>query len=212
MNGVFWADQISYHRENRPILDAIGIRVHPGEFILLTGSNGSGKSTLLKILSGLVQPQAGRVFFKGKPIRGSWSTYCQQRVYLGHKNGLQLALKARDQFNRFCLDYPCCQLDENAFKRLWAHWQLPEFGCYQTLSQLSQGQRRKVALMIHLQTKIPLWLLDEPEAGLDAASLDILREQVTQHLNQGGMAVIASHQRLWKNAQTIDLSNRLGTC
>ena len=58
---------------------------------------------------------------------------------------------------------------------------------------LSAGQQRRLALARLLATPRPLWLLDEPDAGLDAANRAHLARAVAAHRAEGGIAVIATH-------------------
>ena len=66
---------------------------------------------------------------------------------------------------------------------------------------LSEGQKRRTALARLIAFQKPIWLLDEPLAGLDAASANRLMEAITSHLANGGIAVIATHQLLQLDAE-----------
>jgi heme exporter protein A len=59
---------------------------------------------------------------------------------------------------------------------------------------LSAGQKRRVLLARLMTRKARLWVLDEPFTALDARAVDMLGELTREHLAQGGMAVITSHQ------------------
>ena len=52
-------------------LKGISLEIYPGEIIGLVGDNGAGKSTLIKIISGLIKPDRGKIFFKGKEVKFS---------------------------------------------------------------------------------------------------------------------------------------------
>ena len=61
---------------------------------------------------------------------------------------------------------------------------------------LSQGQRRRVGLARLKLLRRPLWVLDEPTTALDAAGVSSLQELIAEHLDDGGAAIIATHQEL----------------
>jgi heme exporter protein A len=61
---------------------------------------------------------------------------------------------------------------------------------------LSAGQKRKLALLRLFAAPRPIWLLDEPSVSLDAASVKVLDKAIAQHLEQGGIVVVASHTSL----------------
>ena len=67
---------------------------------------------------------------------------------------------------------------------------------------LSQGQKRRVALARLWLTEGKLWILDEPFAALDVASVGVLASRLGEHLSNGGMAILTTHQDVAINAQS----------
>ena len=62
---------------------------------------------------------------------------------------------------------------------------------------LSAGQRRRLALARLWSWPAALWILDEPATNLDAAGLELVESMIRAHLDGGGLAVVAAHQRLF---------------
>ena len=63
------ANNIFFKRNNKIILSNINISISPGKILHLKGNNGIGKTTLLKILTNIIQPEKGEIFWKGKNIK-----------------------------------------------------------------------------------------------------------------------------------------------
>jgi heme exporter protein A len=73
---------------------------------------------------------------------------------------------------------------------------------------LSAGQRRRLALSRLAAWPAPLWLLDEPSVGLDAASVEALTALCAQHRAAGGIAIVSTHQTLdLPGAETLSLAD-----
>jgi heme exporter protein A len=60
--------------------------------------------------------------------------------------------------------------------------------------QLSQGQKRRVALARLFVNTSPLWILDEPFVALDVAAVELLQQTLSEHITSGGMAILTTHQ------------------
>src|SRR3546814_8423030 len=88
-------DLVGIRGEHR-LFDHLTFRIAPGECLLVQGENGNGKTTLLRSLAGFATPDAGRVLWKGKPLRNQWSEYQRELVYSGHGLGLKEDLNALD--------------------------------------------------------------------------------------------------------------------
>ncbi|SMQ86023.1 heme exporter protein A [Devosia lucknowensis] len=165
----------------------LDFEVAPGTGLLLRGPNGAGKSTLLLTLAGLLHPLAGSVSVEGHdPDDGPALHYC------GHRNAVRARLGVLDTL-RFWTDINGATGMEPAaaLKRVGlGHIAGLDAG------YLSAGQQRRLVLARLLTTNRPLWLLDEPSAALDAEGQGLLATLLTEHLGNGGMAVIATHDDL----------------
>lgn len=169
---------LACERGGRRLFEGLSLAVEPGGALALTGPNGAGKSSLLRLLAGLLAPAEGHV---ERPAR---------LAYAGH----EVALKPRRTLAGELAFW--AQLD-GAAEAAWraaaaalALETLLELPC----ELLSNGQRRRAAIARAAASGATLWLLDEPEAGLDAASLDRLGALVAAHRAGGGMVVAATHR------------------
>ncbi len=184
-------NNLSFDYADLPLLEQVNFAVPVGKLLHLQGENGSGKTTLLKLISGLLSPSSGEIYFKGEAVERDLKAYQRQLCYIGHKLGISPALSPRQNvfFDTHCgrrvMDF------EESMYALSLQG-LEDVPCY----QLSAGQRRRVALVRLLMTNAQLWLLDEPFIALDTRTIDFLRETLLKHLEQGGAVVLTSHQSL----------------
>jgi len=151
-----------------------------GDICCLTGPNGAGKSTLLRTIAGRL-PATGGDINCAVPI-----------IYVGHTDGLSGAISGRENLagwakingilaTETAIDSALSSFVTNRFADL-------------PVRVLSRGQRRRLALArLALAPAHTIWLLDEPNAGLDQASSRILDEIVQKHATAGGMVLAATH-------------------
>jgi len=168
-------DGLACLRGDRLLFEGLSFRVEPGGAVQLEGPNGSGKSSLLRLLAGLLGAFAGT-------IEGPACSY------LGHEVALKPRQRLLDELRHWA------RLDD-ALARLPAAMEamnvagLADVPC----RHLSSGQRRRAGLARALASGAPLWLLDEPTAGLDTASVALLAHAMAAHRAGGGMVVAAVH-------------------
>ena len=200
---------LSCVRGTRRLFKDLNFSAVRGELIELRGANGSGKTSLLRILCGLAAPAEGEVRWQGKNIRSLGEEYSGAVAYLAHQNGVKDELSALENLRI------ACGVAGNALNRHDAQAILEQVGLSRQQNlparSLSAGQRRRVALARLLTSKAALWILDEVLTSLDDAAIKLSRQFIGDHLNKGGMAIIATHQELDLSAdrvQRIDLSNR----
>ena len=130
-------------RGDRPLFRGLSFAVRPGEMLHVVGANGSGKTTLLRTLCGLSRPAAGEIRWHNADIRELGDDYHQQLAYVGHLNGIQGELTARENLLiAACLAGATGPADTDAALaqvRLAAYRDFPA-------KILSQGQKRWLAL------------------------------------------------------------------
>ena len=195
-------------RGDRRLFKGLNFSANPGELIELRGANGSGKTSLLRILSGLAAPAEGEVRWQGKNIGSLGEEYSEAIAYLAHQNGVKDELTATENL-RIANGVAGIALSKPEAQAVLERVGL---GHQQNLPVrlLSAGQRRRVALARFLTSKGKLWLLDEVLTSLDAAAVKLSRQFIDDHLSNGGIAIIATHQELDLSAdsvQRIDLSS-----
>jgi heme exporter protein A len=180
------AHNISCQRGGRLIFRRLSFRLLPREALLVTGPNGAGKTSLLRQLAGLLPLAAGEVRHEGGDPDATLPELCH---YVGHANAVKTSLSVGENLASWA-DF----LDGD---RAGLNGALAAFGLAQLADLpaglLSAGQKRRLALSRLFAAPRPIWLLDEPQASLDAASLRLLDAAIKTHLDDGGIAVVASH-------------------
>jgi len=184
------AEKLSGGRGGEQLFSGIDFSLGPSEALIVTGPNGSGKSTLLRTIAGLLPLDTGTLRLEG--ANQNWTSVAAECHYLGHLNAMKTALTVAEnlQFWRRFLGEPRLPVDA-ALDRvgLGGIGHLP-FG------YLSAGQRRRAAIARLLVSHRPVWLLDEPTAGLDARSDQEFVSLTREHLAAGGIVLAATHQAL----------------
>ena len=181
-------------RGDRRLFSRLSFSLDKNELMHLYGHNGSGKTTLMRTVCGLIAPTDGGIHWIGQDIRKQRDEFAAELVYLGHKNGIKDDLTGVENL------LVACKLDGIKVDRKQAWDALERMGLrgHEDLPArvLSQGQQKRVALARLLLTKAPLWVLDEPFVGLDKAAVDLLQSVIRQHVEQGGMVMLTTHQEV----------------
>jgi heme exporter protein A len=180
------ADNLSATRGGRTVVQNLSFRIAGGQTLLLIGPNGAGKTTLLRTVAGFIPPSSGRVTLSGGDPE---LTIGEQAHYAGHLNAVKASLTVVENvaFWAGFLGGSTAQVDRA----------IGRFGLAPLADVpagfLSAGQKRRLGLARLLVAPRPLWLLDEPTASLDAAASAILEEVVGEHVEGGGLAIVATH-------------------
>ncbi len=187
-------------RGDRPLFRGLSFAVRPGEMLHVVGANGSGKTTLLRTLCGLSQPAAGEIRWNNADIRELGDDYRAHLAYVGHLNGIQGELTAREN-----LQTAGCLGGENEIAVIETALAQVDLTAYRDFPAkiLSQGQKRRLALARLVLARKPLWILDEPFSALDTRSIGTMTALLSAHLATGGMIIITSHQDLTGEFKTV---------
>lgn len=180
------AENLAGERGGEIIFSGVGFSLGEGDALVVTGPNGAGKSTLLRIVAGLLPAAAGEVRLEGGEAWPDAESACH---YLGHLNAMKTALTVSENlafWRQFCGE-PHLAADEALEMVGLAEVADLPYG------YLSTGQRRRAAIAKLLVSYRPVWLLDEPTAGLDTASERQFTGLMKAHLDDGGIVLAATH-------------------
>lgn len=186
------ATNLSCIRDQRVIFAGVDLDCRESELLLIEGENGAGKSSLLQILAGLSEPQTGDVSWRTESIFSSPTEYRAELHYIGHQHGIRLGLSVLENILLFGMlnDHV---LTTTQIEYTLAKWRLTAVK-NRIARSLSFGQQRRLALArLCLQSR-RIWLCDEPLTGLDQDSQHLFSAQLAEHLANGGLAIITSHQ------------------
>jgi heme exporter protein A len=187
-------NQLGCVRGDRRLFSGLELSLPAGTYLQVTGPNGSGKTSLLRILCGLLAPAEGQINWQGENIRSLGEDYFTSVTYLGHRHGVKEELSAIENLTI-----------SNALNGILVSKEragdvLAQMGLAGRESLparlLSEGQRRRVALARLLTCGTKLWLLDEVMTSLDKRAIALIRYLIEQHLTDGGIAIVATHQDL----------------
>jgi len=184
---------VAYH--NKPVLWDVDFDAHPGRLVAIVGPNGAGKSTLIKAALGLVPRASGRVEFWGEAYRRSRPRigYVPQRESVDWDfpvSALDVACMGR--YRRIGWFRPVTRRHREAARACMARVGLEGLEGRQ-ISQLSGGQQQRVFLARALAQEADLYLMDEPFAGVDAATERAIVAVLRELRDRGGTVVVVHH-------------------
>lgn len=181
-------------RGDRRLFSDVSFTAPEGTFLQLTGPNGSGKTSLLRIICGLMPPERGEVMWNGANIRSLAEEYFSDLTYLGHRSAVKEELSSAENL-RISSGLAGTELThEQAYAALE---RMGLKGREELAARLlSEGQRRRSALARLLTCGTKLWVLDEVLTALDKAATGLISRVIEEHLKEGGIAVVATHQEI----------------
>lgn len=186
------AGQLRKSYRRRLILDGADLTADAGECIGIVGKNGCGKTTFLSILAGAVKAKSGSVRYQGREAIGHPSVFSKMTAYVPQENPLIGELSVWDNLllwhhgNHEDLKE---SLQSGTAKLLG----IPEMLDF-TVKKLSGGMKKRLSIACALSNHAPVLILDEPGAALDLECKEIIRNYVKQHIEDGGMVLLASHE------------------
>lgn len=184
---------LSYTRGFLPLFSDLSFTLREGEMLAIKGANGSGKSTFLRLVAGLIRPPPHTLLWNGSPVTPqSLPLYQQNLLYVGHKLCLHSETSVKNQVRLWQDLYGISEKIIEEALEIWGITVCPN----KKISQLSQGQQKRLSLSRCSWLKRSLWILDEPQAGLDRAGKEILAHILSTHLEKKGSVIMATHDPL----------------
>lgn len=184
--------------DGRPVLRGVDLRVRAGEVLAVLGANGSGKSTLIRALLGLIPLSGGSTEIYGVPAARfrDWRRigYVPQRLTVG--GGVPATVREVVSTGRVARQSrlrPSSRDDRAAVDRALSAVGLGDRG-RRSVHQLSGGQHQRVLIARALAGEPDAFVMDEPTAGVDAASQAALAGTLRALIGQGRTVVLAAHE------------------
>ncbi len=170
-------------------LDSISVDFDKGQVISLIGPNGSGKTTLIKSILGMVKPNSGKIFVDEQFINGDPS-YRRKIGYMPQIGRYPDNMKVGQLFKmlKHIRQADEGQTDEELIEK----FELKKI-FEKPMRTLSGGTRQKVSAAIAFLFNPPILILDEPTAGLDPLSSEILKEKIIAEKKKHKLILITSH-------------------
>ncbi|MCF6344446.1 MAG: heme ABC exporter ATP-binding protein CcmA [Devosiaceae bacterium] len=208
--------KLSLIRSERLILSDVNFNIKSGNAIFLRGDNGVGKTSLLMAIAGYLHIGAGEIAWELDNDNEEENSLIDNLHFIAHQNAIKPTLSLKDNLMFWCNLYggeqmagvsgtgaerPTATSIKDALKIVGLSHAIDfEAGL------LSAGQKKRLSLARLLVANRALWLLDEPTSSLDREGDKLVANLIDNHLERGGIAIIATHLDLnIKNAKTLIL-------
>ncbi len=187
-------EHITYQPQTgrKKVLDDINIKINNNEIILISGESGSGKTTLLEIISGLTDPQRGRIIWKNQIMnsrRRRWLCglvfQFPERFFLGATIGKELKFGYKS-------------IKEIKIKNVLNKVGLSKINLTASPEKLSGGQQRRLAVAVQLLREPNIILLDEPTAGLDWSMKNDVKDLILRLSSENSIIIVTHEPELFQ--------------
>jgi lipopolysaccharide export system ATP-binding protein len=195
MNEILKAEKLLKFYSGKAIVNGLTFEVRPGEVVGMLGPNGAGKTTAFYLTIGLIKPDSGKVFFKGKDVS---ELPIHERAHLGmgylaQEPSVFRHLSVEDNILCILENLP---IDKKEQRRRLAAL-LEELNltrlAKKKASTLSGGERRRLEITRALVTQPSLLLLDEPFANIDPLAVNDVKQMIRLLKNMGISILITDH-------------------
>lgn len=176
---------------NHAALTDINLQIPRGSIFGLLGPNGAGKTTLLRIVNQIIEGDAGRITFKGRPLQ---SSDIQHIGYLPEERGLYKQMKVGEQLLYFAQIKGLSASDAKAKVKYWlqrlgvADWR------EKRIEDLSKGMAQKIQFIATVIHSPELLILDEPFSGFDPVNAEIIKNEILALRDAGTTVVLSTHR------------------
>jgi ABC-2 type transport system ATP-binding protein len=175
------------------VVDNVSFSIGPREILGYLGPNGSGKSTTVKMLTGLLEPSEGEIFFYGVDIRKDPVQFKRRLGYVPEEPHLYPHLTGREYLQLVGrlrgMPRPVLEPKIDTFLQLFGLFDAR----FAELHSYSKGMRQKILLSAALLHDPELLILDEPFSGLDVSAAQVFKALLRALAAEGKMILYSSH-------------------
>ena len=204
MNSILEVKHLSFSGGEKEILKDISFKIQKGDFLTIKGPSGSGKSTLLKLLAAIMNPSAGEIIYKGKPLSEYEITDYRKEVSYSFQNAALFGTTVADNL-MFPYEFRNEPFDRERPIALLDKVMLSEQYLDQKITELSGGEKQRVALIRNVLFTPEVLLLDEVTSALDAENRKVISDAILRLNRENNITV------LWVTHNTDEINDAAKT-
>ena len=189
---VLTIQDVSFSIDQQTILQPLSLEIATGEVITLVGPSGSGKSTLLKIIASLLTPSTGSILFNNQDISMLDPVNYRKEVSYCFQQPSLFGETVSDNLN-FPFEIRKKVLDETLIQSYLKQVDLPASFLSKKITELSGGEKQRIALIRNLLFPPQVLLLDEVTTGLDTDSKEIVQQLLKNSAQAGTTLIQVTH-------------------
>lgn len=181
-------DKVSFYADQD-----ISFEANKGEVLGILGPNGAGKTTLLRMLSGIMEPSSGEIFFDGLSYQNDGILIKKKIAFLSGNTKLYKDISPIELL-RMCGDYYGVEKSilEERIQNIVKRFAMEEF-LYQRIENLSTGQYQRVSIARCLVIDPDYYILDEATSGLDVISSQVIIDFILEEKKRGKCILYSTH-------------------
>ncbi|MFD1428119.1 ABC transporter ATP-binding protein [Kroppenstedtia sanguinis] len=192
---MIWFGNVSktYGKSGRAAVENLQLTVERGEIFGFLGPNGAGKTTTIKMVTGILEPDAGEIEVDGISIIDH-PVQAKKRIGYVPDSADPYPRLTGLEYLTFMADIH--QVGADIRKNRIPEW-VERLGMESAIGNLidsySRGMKQKISLIASMIHQPPVWILDEPMVGLDPRSSAILKEEMRRHSDRGNTVFFSTH-------------------
>ncbi|MDW8800555.1 ABC transporter ATP-binding protein [Clostridium sp. A1-XYC3] len=182
----------SYNGKQKAV-DNLNLSIPNGVIFGFLGPNGAGKTTTIKMLTGIINSDAGNITINGVNIKDNPIEAKKQFGFVPDSPDMFLRLKGIEYLN-FMSDIYGVESEEreDRIRKLSERFEMTK-ALGDQIQSYSHGMRQKIILTGALVHNPSVWILDEPMTGLDPKSAYMLKEMMREHADKGNTVFFSTH-------------------
>lgn len=189
----------------RRVVDRVSIEIQRGEIVGLLGPNGAGKTTTFYMITGMIKPNEGKIYFNGRDITGL-PMYKRARLGIGYLSQEPSVFRKLTVEENIMAILETMKLSKAERRRrlesLLEELSLTHLAKHKAYT-LSGGERRRVEITRALVTNPKFMLLDEPFAGIDPIAVEDI-QNIVYRLKKKGIGVLITDHNVHETLSITD--------
>lgn len=174
------------------IIDNLNLEVKNGEILGFIGPNGAGKTTVIKMMTGILEIDAGDILIDGKSIQNEPYEAKKNIGFTPDNPDMFLNLKGIEYLNFIADIYQVGEEREHIIRELAQKFEI-ETALHEKIESYSHGMRQKIVIIGVLLHNPKNWILDEPITGLDPKAIYDLKIMMKEHAKKGNVVFFSTH-------------------